>query len=182
MGRKVLGRALLACVLVFALQGVAVAQPDRGALRKCFGEEISPEELEIDCVKFGDGDWHPVGGTRGESGFLGTFLFFALLLSLVPAFVGVAVSKDAGVAPLVGFAIGLFGSWIGVIILYVSGQSRKASSSVITIGSSSPRETAPDAGPGQPAERLRTLKDLLDEGLITQEEYEARRAAAIERL
>ena len=135
-----------------------------GALRECFGEEISPEEREMDCVKFGDGEWHPAGGSRGPESLFGTFVIFALLLSLVPAFVGVAVSKDAGVTPLVGGAIGLFGSWIGVIILYVSGQSRKASSSVISIGSSRPPETAPDAGSGQPAERLRTLKDLLDSG------------------
>lgn len=58
-----------------------------------------------------------------------------------------------------------------MIGLYLYGHSQKRTSSAL------------ETRPAEPAaDRLKNLQKLLDEGLITQEEYQARRAATIESL
>ncbi|HEV2757727.1 MAG TPA: SHOCT domain-containing protein [Actinomycetota bacterium] len=174
MGRKALGGLVIACALASA--PAAGAQVKDDGLRQCFGDVISQKEAQMDCVKVGDGEWTPVGGSDPVSSAFGTFVFFVLLLSLVPAAAGAMFAKEAGVPAAGGFAIGLFGSWVGVIGLYLYGHSQRRGSPVIQVG----RPAGTNAGTA--AERLKTLKDLLDQGLITQAEYDERRAAAIETL
>ncbi len=106
-------------------------------------------------------------------------MFFAILLSLVPGFAGAAVSSSANISPLAGFLIGTFGSWVGVIALYFYGHSQRRASAVAGAGTAvEAKRSAPEGA----AERLRTLQELLDQGLITQEEYRARRQAAVDSL
>jgi hypothetical protein len=191
MRRKVLGGLVAALAAAIALQTAAQAQPRDSGLRECFGDVITQEEAEMSCVKFEGGEWTPVSRPDGVSNMFGTFVFFGILLSLVPAAAGAMLAKDAGLSPGAGFGIGLFGSWLGVIGMYLYGHSQRRGTSVVQIGSTA---TAPGAGPAvgaesetaaEPqaaAERLRTLKDLLDQGLITQAEYDERRRAAVESL
>ncbi|MDQ3915133.1 MAG: SHOCT domain-containing protein [Actinomycetota bacterium] len=192
MGRSVLGGLVVACAFAIGVQPAATAQPKGDGLRQCFGDTISQEEMEMDCVKVEGGEWTPVGGSEDVSSWFGTFLFVGLLLALLPAFVGASLAKDAGVAGAAGFGIGLVGSWIGVIGLYLYGHSQKRGTPVVQAGPRAAAESpgmGPVVGAGSPApepstaaERLKTLKDLLDQGLITQAEYDARRAATIEAL
>ena len=97
------------------------------------------------------------------------FLFAALML--LPGFIGAAAASWARVSLLIGFFIGLFGSWVGIIALYLYGHSQRRASAV------SPRVVTPS-----PEDRLRALRALLDEGLISEEEYERRRQAAVDAL
>ena len=174
--------AALASALLL-LCGPAVAQ-GRGALRECFGPgPLSAEEAQMQCVKYEGGEWQPVGGTDVTAGpeetVFSSIVFLALLLSLVPAFAGAALASSAKISPVVGFLIGLFGSWVGLIALYLYGHSQSRSSDTTGAGSAV-EGSVPDATDA--AERLRTLQDLLDQGLITQDEYRARRQAAIDAL
>lgn len=98
------------------------------------------------------------------------FFFVGILLALAPGFVGLALAPSANVPGIVGFLIGLFGSWLGVIGLYLYGHSQRQKAPAVEIGRPAP------------ADRLRALQKLLDEGLITQEEYEARRRATVDDL
>jgi hypothetical protein len=166
--------------------GSAAAQPEGDAFEQCYGPDgPSLEEVETTkCVKHGDGPWQRVDdsggfGGAGSDGMFGTFVFFAFLLSLVPAFAGAAVASSANVWGVAGFFIGLFGSWIGVIGLYLYGHSQKRGSPVTQTGPAV-EKSGPD--PSGAADRLRTLQDLLDQGLISQEEYRARRQAAVDSL
>lgn len=102
-------------------------------------------------------------------GYGEVFLFGALVL--LPGFIGAAVASWARVSPVIGFFIGLLGSWVGIIALYLYGHSQRRASTA------SPRVVTPS-----PEDRLRALRALLDEGLISQEEYETRRQAALDNL
>jgi hypothetical protein len=165
------------------LAGAATAQ-GRGGLRECFGPgPLTAEEAEMTCVKHGDGEWRPVGGTDVTAGpaetAFGLFVVFGLLAMLVPGFIGLSLASSAKIPPAAGFLIGLFGSWVGLIALYLYGNWQSRSSPVISTGPAVERST-PDASSA--ADRLRGLKDLLDQGLITQDEYEARRRATVDNL
>lgn len=182
--------------LVILLQPSAAAQPpDDPGLRKCL-REIGLEP-GAHCESSGDGEWRPAGGgpQLGDvDSLFGTFIFIGLLLSLLPAFVGAAISKDAGVSGAAGFGIGLVASWIGVIGLYLYGHSQRQGRPLITSGPATAPATEEGMGPAvggttegppesnAPADRLRALRDLRDQGLITQEEYEERRSATLDSL
>lgn len=181
--------------LAILLQAPAGAQrPDDPGLRKCMREINTIEAIDagMSCQKVGGGEWQPVSDGSSipdvESMF-GTFIFVGLLLSLFPAFIGASLSKDAGVSGAAGFGIGLVGSWVGVIGLYLYGHSQRRGNPVITIGRQADAGGGPAVGtkreppePEAPAERLRALKDLLDQGLITQAEYDERRKATVDSL
>lgn len=180
MRYKAVGIGIFALLLLFG--GAASAQPEGDWYEQCYGRDgPTLEEMETShCVKVGDGEWRPAPSGRGPGmsfGF-GEIVFFGILLSLVPGFVGAAVGSSAGLSTGAGFLIGIFGSWIGIIAMYLYGHSQKQSS---VISRREPSEPSP-ANPDSTAERLRTLQDLFDQGLITQEEYTARRSAAIEGL
>lgn len=186
-------RGILAAVLVAVgasvvvlSSGPATAQGrGRDALTECFGPgPLSAEEAEMTCVQHGDGKWRPAGGTNvtvgSEEAVWGTFVFVALLFSLAPAFVGLSLASSAKIPPVAGFLIGLFGSWVGLIALYLYGNWQSRSSTAVGTGAAV--ERAAPSGTSSAADRLRTLKNLLDQGLITQEEYDARRRATVESL
>jgi hypothetical protein len=170
--------AVLVLVAFVMLQGSAAAQ-GRGALRECFGPgPLSIEESQMSCQRVGGGDWQPVGGPSDPSdasGWFGMFLVIGLLLCLLPAFTGWMIAPEAGISPGVGFVIGLVASWLGVVGIYLYGHSQKRGTPVISVGRAAPADAAP-------AERLRTLQELLDQGLITKEEYDTRRKATVESL
>lgn len=174
--------ALLACAVAGAVASPAAAAQRKGdGLRQCFGDEISLEEMQMQCVKAPGGEWEAIDHDSAVTTGFAMFFFFAILLGLLPGFIGGTMSKDAGVPWPAGFAIGLFGSWIGVIGLYLFGQSRKQGTPVIQTGVKRSSPHATGAG-STAAERLKTLKDLLDQGLITQAEYDEGRAKTIEGL
>lgn len=181
MRRTAMGITVVAVLLLIG--GSAAAQPGGGGLRQCYGPDgPTLEEMQTTkCVKHGDGPWERVTDSDfpGMGFGFGEILLIGIVLALVPGFVGASVASSANISPGAGFLIGTFGSWIGVIALYLYGHSQK-------------RTPAPDVGgaavetkrpaPEDPAARLRKLQDLLDQGLITQEEYRARRQAAIDGL
>jgi hypothetical protein len=187
MRRTVVGIMVVAAVLLVG--GAAGAQPDGDAFEQCYGPDgPTLEEAETTkCVKHGDGPWQRVddsggfGGLDGEGfgiGF-GEIVLFAFVLSLVPGFAGAAVAPSANVSHASGFLIGTFGSWLGVIGLYLYGHSQGRTPRPSGGG---PEVEAKRPPSGDAADRLRTLQDLLDQGLISQEEYQARRQAAVDSL
>lgn len=105
----------------------------------------------------------------GAEAAWGFFAVLAVLASLAPAFIGMALADSARIPSFAGFLIGLVGSWPGVIGLYLYGHWQK-------------RSPAVEPTPASAADRLRALQDLRDEGLITEEEYRARREAALDKL
>lgn len=185
MRKMVLGMAFAGAAVAVALVVPAAAAqgPDKGWYEECYGEDgPTLEEAEGGCIKVEGGKWQPRNGsdvTSGPSAVFGGFLFFAILLALVPAFIGAALASSAKIPGIAGFGIGLVGSWVGVIGLYLYGHSQSRTSTVIQTGPAVER-TARDTSSA--AERLRTLQDLLDQGLITEEEYRARRQAAVDSL
>jgi hypothetical protein len=157
----VIGSPVLAATPAFAGGG--------DALDQCFGPgPLTQEEAQMTCVKTGDGEWHAEGGPGGGSG-LGSFVLLGLFLALLPAIVGMTVAGSQGMSSGFGFAVGLFFSWLGVIGLFLYGvsQTSKAEASAESV---------------DPETRLQKLQHLLDQGLITQQEYDTRRAAAVESL
>jgi hypothetical protein len=186
---------VVGAALVILLGPPVGAQPgDDKGLSKCLRQITF--EPGARCVKSGD-DWKPSGGglsANDPEGLFGTFVFVGLLLSLLPAFVGAAISKDAGVSGAAGFGIGLVASWVGVIGLYLYGHSQRQGRPLITSGPATAPATREGMGPAvggttegppesnAPADRLRALRDLRDQGLITQEEYEERRSATLDSL
>lgn len=182
--------------LVVVLQPPVAAQPpDDPGLRRCL-RQITIES-GAHCEKGPGGEWQPAGGGSqldDVESLFGTFVFIGLLLSLLPAFVGAAISKDAGVSGAAGFGIGLVASWVGVIGLYLYGHSQRQGRPLITSGPATAPATREGMGPAvggttegppesnAPADRLRALRDLRDQGLITQEEYEERRSATLDSL
>ena len=179
MRRTVLGIMVVAVVLLVG--GAAAAQPEGDWREQCYGPDgPSIEEVgTTKCVKYGDGPWERVEDSGGFGIGFGEIVFFAILLSLVPAFAGAAMAVSAKVPAVAGFFTGLFLSWAGVIGLYLYGHWQTKSSPSIETGPAVERST-PD--PSSAADRLRTLQDLLDQGLISQEEYRTRRQAAVDSL
>ena len=98
------------------------------------------------------------------------FFFVGIPLTLAPGFAGLALARSANIPGIVAFLIGLFGSWLGLIGLYLYGHSQKQKSA------------APEIRRPAPADRLRALQALLDDGLITQEEFQERRRATVDDL
>lgn len=106
---------------------------------------------------------------QGVSFGYGEIFFFGALM-LLPGFIGAAVASWARVSLVIGFFTGLLGSWVGIVVLYLYGHSQRRAT------------TAPRVVPPAPEDRLRALRALLDEGLISQEEYETLRQAALDKL
>jgi hypothetical protein len=149
----------------------AAAQGKQDPLTQCFGPgPLTPEEAQMQCVKVGDGEWEPSGGVdlTGGTDFLGGFMVLGLFLSLIPAFVGYAVAESQNLEGWIGVLAGLFFSWLGVIGVYLYGRSQNA--------------TATPSREPEPSDRLKRLQDLLGQGLITQQEYDERRAATLDSL
>jgi hypothetical protein len=170
--------------------GPAAAQPEGDAFEQCYGPDgPTLEEAETTkCVKHGDGPWQRVDDSGGfgrldGEGFgigFGEIVLIAFLLALVPGAAGAAVAPSANVSHASGFLIGTFGSWLGVIGLYLYGHSQGRTQRPSSGGG--PEVEAKRPPSKDAAERLRTLQDLLDQGLISQDEYRARRQAAVDSL
>lgn len=181
MRKTAMGIAMVAVLLLVG--GSAAAQPEGDWRRQCYGPGgPTLEELETTkCVKHGDGQWERVTDSDfpGMGFGFGEIILIGIVLALVPGFVGASVASSANISPGAGFLIGTFGSWIGVITLYLYGHYQKRTPA-FDVGGPAVERGRPARE--DPAERLRKLQELLDQGLITQEEYRARRQAAIDGL
>ena len=184
MRRTALGLTIVTSLLFF-VGASSAAQPAGDWHRQCYGPDgpTLEEAQTTKCVKHGDGPWERVEVDSSSPGFgFGEVFLIAILLALAPGFVGAAVSSSANISPVAGFLIGTFGSWLGVIALYLYGHFQRGAPQAATASGAGPAVEAQPPPPESAAERLRRLQELLDQGLITQDEYRARRQAAIDAL
>ena len=131
---------------------------------------------DLPTCTYSGGEWHQV--LRGQLDVRGRHLGGVAVLFVLVALGGVALTVwkvstarrmagESGMDPADATAMTLL-SDDGFEATYLAANLR---------GQATP--TAPPAGGKGTAERLRELRQLLDEGLITQEEYDARRRVVI---
>ena len=139
------------------------------------------------CVGDSSGQWRatlsrelrpPAAG----SGLFSTFLVIALLWSLVPLCVAVALARRRGESPAMAVLLTLFLGWIGLAIVYF-GQSNTRRS-LEGVAASAAARPPPPPGPSaeSPEDRLQRLDRLLAEKLLTEAEYAEQRRRIVEAL
>jgi hypothetical protein len=160
---------LLALFLITApAQAQPATDPDK-QLDECLGDGYYPLGPPT-CTFDSEGNLidRDIPGEEESSGG-GSFLWIFLLWSAVPLAIGIAVASSQGWN--LGFAILIllvFG-WIGLLFLALVPQDRaEAAAAHVT--------SEPHTNSGDVSEQIRQLGALRDEGLLTEEEFQAKKA------
>jgi hypothetical protein len=183
-GRGLLGAFALALLLVVLAPAVASAGNGGGGLQQCINQSMS-------CVKDANGQWVPDdgGGDDGTSdsgipGFIGVFFVLA-----IAAGVGITIwrvttartlARQSGMDPNLATQMTLLSGDGGLDATYLAASLRDRRPAPPSHPDPAPDPTPPPAATRSSAERLSELKGLLDQGLVTQAEYDARRTAIID--
>lgn len=176
--RYVCGRiALVAVATMLALcvaspAAAQQAQPSQEQLDECLGDGLYPHGPPS-CTFDSEGNLvdRDVPGVVGQSSGFGTFVFFAVLWAILPMVIagGVASSRgqSVGLAVLLGLVLG----WIGLLIVVFLQNPEVVDAARNTIAASAR---------GDVADQIRKLGQLRDEGLLTDEEFRAKKAKLLD--
>jgi hypothetical protein len=138
-------------------------------LDQCLEDQTGPILEPPTLVSDGMGGWRCVASGQGGSS-LGWIIPFMLLWAALPMVIAGVVASSRGESVGLALALTFFLGWLGFAIV-LFGMRRSAASVRAAL------EPETSTGPPGPsiADRLQTLDDLRDRGLITDDEYEARR-------
>ncbi len=142
------------------------------------------------CTSTKEGVWvaHYSGsglpGSLPGAGWFVVFIVIALVWGITPAIISGVIARSRGQSVGLAVLLGLILGWIGLLIVVLAfkpnvvEQARGVASEILK--PSAPPE--PPAMPRDTSARLTELEDLSKQGLITREEYAARRAAILEQI
>ena len=114
--------------------------------------------------------------TRGGGG-LGGFFVFAALWSLIPPFIAATIASERGQSVGLAVVVSIFFGWLGLAFVYF--MMRDDPTFKVATVTPSGAASAPRAASGDPTTRLQKLQGLLDEELISEEEFKERRRAIL---
>ncbi len=202
MVRRIVAAVALALVLPVTAAPGALAQSGPDDLQECL-EGVNAFEDGVPTCTYQDGKLvrRDFPGqieveTRGLGSLFAMLFVFALIWSVIPPIAAYQIAKNNGQSTGVAILLGLLLGWVGLLIVYLMGRSdtRYAAHHVIEeLGPRPPRPPQPPYPPAPPAPpappggtdvaaRLTRLDRLRTDGVVTDEEYAAKRAAIIDAL
>jgi hypothetical protein len=169
---QLIGRivALLAVATLVALplHSMAYAQTNQEQLDECLGDGLYPNGPPT-CTFDSEGNLidRDIPGAPGEGSGFGGFLVIALLWAALPMVIAGSIASSRGQSVGLAVLLTLVLGWIGLLIVVVLQKPEIVEAA---------RNTVAAAGGNDVADQIRKLGALRDEGLLTEEEFTAKKA------
>ena len=181
--------ALTLCVLLATPARAQTPQPDRTFPTdvECMQSGTGFDNIPT-CTSTKEGEWvaHYSGsglpGSLPGAGWFVALIIIALLWGITPAVISGFIASSRGQSVLTAVLLGLILGWIGFLIVFLAFKPNVVEKAKGVV-SEVLQPAAPTEQPHRDTTaRLTELEDLSRRGLITQDEYKARRAAILEQI
>ena len=182
--------ALTLCLLAAAPAHAQTPQPDRtfSTAEECMQSGTNFLDPPPSCTSTKEGVWvaHYSGsglpGSLPGAGWFVVFIVIALLWGITPAVISGFIASSRGQSVFTAVLLGLILGWIGLLIVVLAFKPNVVEKAKGVVSEVLQPAAAPEQPHRDTTARLTELEDLSRRGLITQEEYTARRAAILEQI